>query len=115
MLKGRRAILLLRVVIWGAHAVNRTEVEKKVEKARMDQQSTTLAERRRHPARGLAIVLRRRHTSLNLREIGERCGGSDYAAVSQAKHRTEAKLRDDKRLAARAERIAKRIMSEVEM
>lgn len=76
-----------------------------------------LVERRGHPARALAIVLSRRHTSLSLREIGERRGGTDYAAVSQAKHRMEAKLHDDKRLAAMAERIAKRLImsEEVEM
>ena len=74
-----------------------------------------LAERRGHPARALAMVLSRRHTSLSLREIGEHCGGSDYAAISQAKHRMEAKLRDNKRLAAMVERIAKRLaMSDVE-
>jgi hypothetical protein len=74
-----------------------------------------LEERRGHPARALAIVLSRRHTSLSLREIGEHCCGADYAAVSQVKHRMEAKLRDNKRLAAMAERIAKRlVMSDVE-
>ena len=53
-----------------------------------------------HPARSLAIVLSRRHTALTLREIGERCGGSDYAAVSQAQHRMETKLRENMPLAA---------------
>jgi len=55
------------------------------------------------------------NTSLSFREIGERCGGSYYTTVSQAKHCMEAKPRDDKQLAAMAERIAKRlIMLEVE-
>jgi len=40
--------------------------------------------------------------------------GSDYAAFSQAKRRMEAQLREDKRLAAIAKRIANRIMSHVE-
>jgi hypothetical protein len=44
-----------------------------------------------------------------LREIGERCGGSEYAAVSQANHRMEAKLRDNKQFAAVAKRIEKRL------
>jgi hypothetical protein len=67
----------------------------------------SLKNRRGHPARALAIVLSRRHTALTLREIGERCGGSDYAAVAQARHRMETKLRADSRLAAIAKRIAK--------
>jgi hypothetical protein len=50
----------------------------------------------------LAIVLSRRHTGRALREIGERCGGSDYAAVSQAQHRMEMTLRHTPRLAATA-------------
>jgi site-specific DNA-cytosine methylase len=59
--------------------------------------------------------LGRRRTAFTLREIGEYCGGSDCAAVSQAKHRMERKLRDDTRLAAMAARIAKRIqMSDIE-
>jgi hypothetical protein len=61
-----------------------------------------------HPARALAIVLCRRHTALKLNEIGERCGGSDYAVVSQAQHRTETKLRNDRRLTAIANRVTKR-------
>jgi len=68
-----------------------------------------LKRRRGHPARSLAIVLSRRHTALTLREIGERCGGSDYAAVAQARHRMETKLRDNAHLAAIAKRIAKHL------
>jgi hypothetical protein len=45
--------------------------------------------RREHSERSLAIVLSSRHTTLTLREIGERCGGLDYAGVSQAHHRME--------------------------
>jgi putative transposase len=70
-----------------------------------------LKNRRGHPARSLAIVLCRRHTALKLNEIGERCGGSDYAAVSQAQHRMETKLRNDPRLTAIANRVTKRLMS----
>jgi hypothetical protein len=44
---------------------------------------------------------------LKLTEIGERCGGADYAAVSQAKHRMETKLRQDRLLATIANRIIK--------
>jgi len=44
-----------------------------------------------------------------MREIGERCGGSDYAAVSQARHRMETKLRENMPLAAIAKRIAKHL------
>ena len=74
-----------------------------------------LKNRRGHPARSLAIVLSRRHTALTLREIGERCGGSDYAAVSQAQHRMETKLCENMPLAAIAKRIAKHLpMSYVE-
>ena len=74
-----------------------------------------LKNRRGHPARSLAIVLSRRHTALTLREIGERCGGSDYAAVSQAQHRMETKPRENMPLAAIAKRIAKHLpMSYVE-
>jgi putative transposase len=73
-----------------------------------------LKNRRGHPARSLAIVLCRRHTALTLNEIGERCGGSDYAAVAQAQHRMETNLRNDTRLAAIANRITKRVMSYVE-
>ena len=74
-----------------------------------------LKSRRGHPARSLAIVLSRWHTALTLREIGERCAGSDYAAVSQAQHRMETKLRANMPLAAIAKRIAKHLpMSYVE-
>ena len=66
-----------------------------------------LKRRRGHPARALAFVLSRRHTALTLREIGERCGGSDYAAVAQAQHRMEMKLRNHAPLAAIAKRIVK--------
>jgi putative transposase len=69
-----------------------------------------LRDRRGHPARSLAIVLSRRHTALTLQEIGERCGGLDYAAVSQARHRMENKLRQTPRLAATAKRIAKQLL-----
>jgi len=75
----------------------------------------SLKTRRGHPARSLAIVLSRRHTALTLHEIGERCGGSDYAAVAQACHRMETKLRTNASLAAIAKRIAKQLpMSYVE-
>jgi len=70
-----------------------------------------IRDRRGHPARSLAIVLCRRHTALKLQEIGTLCGGLDYAAVSQAKHRMENKLRQDPPLAKMADRIAKRIMN----
>jgi REP element-mobilizing transposase RayT len=71
--------------------------------------------RRGHPARGLAIVLCRRHTALTLNEIGERLGGMDYAAVSQACHRMEQKMIKKLDLAATAELIAARLdMSYVE-
>ena len=71
--------------------------------------------RRGQPARSLAIVLSRRHTALTLREIGERRGGSDFAAVSQAQHRMKTKLRENMPLAAIAKRIAKHLpMSYVE-
>jgi hypothetical protein len=74
-----------------------------------------LMRRRGHPARAIAIVLSRRHTALTLREIGEHCGGSDYAAVSQAQHRMKITLRNNARLAAIAKRIAKHLtMSHVE-
>ena len=74
-----------------------------------------LQSRRGHPARSLAIFLSRSHTALTLREIGEHCGGSDYAAVSQAKNRMETKLRNNARLAAIAKRITKQLpMSNVE-
>ena len=74
-----------------------------------------LQSRRGHPARSLAIFLSRSHTALTLREIGEHCGGSDYAAVSQAKNRTETKLHANARLAAIAKRIVKQLsMSNVE-
>ena len=74
-----------------------------------------LKNRRGHPARSLAIVLSRRHTALTLREIGERCGGSDYAAVSHAQHQMETRLRENMSLAAIAKRIAKHLpMSYVE-
>ena len=80
MLKGRRAILLLRVVI-GAGPCRKSRGSR--EKSREGpHRSTTLVERRGHPARALAIVLSLRHTSLSLREIAERCGGSDYAAAT---------------------------------
>ena len=62
-----------------------------------------------HPARALAIVLCRRHTSLTLSEIGARLGGSDYAAVSQAQKRMEKKLLHDPRLAVIARRITKHL------
>jgi hypothetical protein len=74
-----------------------------------------LKNRRGHPARSLAIVLSRRHTALTLREIGERCGGSDYAAISQAHHRMDTQLRNNARLAGIAARITKHLpMSYVE-
>jgi hypothetical protein len=74
-----------------------------------------LKSRRGHPARSLAIVLSRRRTALTLRAIGERCSGSDYAAVAQAQHRMETKLRHNARLAAVADRITKQTqMSDVE-
>ena len=66
-----------------------------------------LSVRHGHPARALAIVLCRHHTSLTLSEIGARLGGSDYAAVSQAQKRMEKKLRHDPALAVSARRIAK--------
>jgi chromosomal replication initiation ATPase DnaA len=75
-----------------------------------------LKSRRGHPARSLAIVLSRRHTPLTLREIGERCGGSDYAAVSQAHHRMDTKLRNNAGLAGVAASITKHLpMSYVEI
>jgi hypothetical protein len=58
-----------------------------------------------HPARAPGIVLSRRHTALTLREIGERRGGSDFAAVSQTKRRMEAKLRNNKWLEAIAKHL----------
>ena len=33
---------------------------------------------------------------MKLKQIGERCGGMDYAAVSQAQHRMENKLRQER-------------------
>ena len=68
-----------------------------------------LSVRHGHPARALAIVLCRRHTSLTLSEIGARLGGSDYAAVSQAQKRMEKKLLHDPVLAVSARRIAKHL------
>jgi REP element-mobilizing transposase RayT len=68
-----------------------------------------LRDRRGHPARSFAIVLSRRHTALKLKQIGEYCGGMDYAAVSQANHRMENTLRQNRDLAAAMRRIAKRI------
>ena len=68
-----------------------------------------LNKRRGHPARGLAMLLCRQHTELGLGEIGERCAGMDYAAVSQACHRMKEKISQDSRLAARAKRIAQEL------
>ena len=69
----------------------------------------SLKSRRGHPGRSLAILMCRRHTALKLHEIGKRCGGWDYAAVSQANHRMENKLYQDRRLAAVAQRIEERL------
>ena len=68
-----------------------------------------LGKRRGHPAKGLAILMCRRHTGLKLREIGERCHRMDYAAVSQACRRMEEKISRDPRLSARAKRITKQL------
>jgi chromosomal replication initiation ATPase DnaA len=68
-----------------------------------------LKSRRGHPARSLAIVFSRRHIALTLLEIGKRCGGPDYAAIAQAQHRIETKLRHNARLAAVADRIARQL------
>jgi hypothetical protein len=73
----------------------------------LGEQWDDLKNRSGRPARSLAIVLSRRHTALTLREIGERCGGSDYAAVSQAHHRMDARLRNNARLAGIAASITK--------
>ena len=74
-----------------------------------------LEKRRGHPAKGLVIVMCRRHTALKLHEIGERWRQMDYAAVSQACRRMEQKISRDPSLAARAKRIAKQLrMSNVE-
>ena len=64
-----------------------------------------------HPARSLAIVLCRRQTAFKFETIGEQCGGMDYAAVSQAQHRMESKLRQERSLAAALKRMAKRVMN----
>ena len=74
-----------------------------------DEPWETLKDRWGHPARSLAIVLCRRHTALRLKQIGEHCGGMDYAAVSQAQHRMENKLRQERSLAAAMKRINKRL------
>jgi hypothetical protein len=68
-----------------------------------------LVEPRGHPARALGIGLSRRHCSRNFSEIGERCSGSDCAAVSQAKHRMETTLRNNASCAAIAKCIAKHL------
>jgi hypothetical protein len=46
---------------------------------------------------------------IEIEKIGEHCGGMDYAAVSQAQHRMENKLRQERSLAAALKRIAKRL------
>ena len=43
-----------------------------------------MLEQHGHPARDLVITLCREKTAMSLKEIGERCGGMDYAAVLQA-------------------------------
>ena len=48
--------------------------------------------------RPLALWLGRRYCGLTLREIGEAAGGMDYAAVSIALKRFEAKLETDREL-----------------
>ena len=74
-----------------------------------DEPWEALKDRRGHPARALAIVLARRHTALKLKQIGEYCGGIDYAAVSQANRRMENTLRQNSDLEAVLKRITKQI------
>ena len=97
----------------GLHAARRQEVGFDVVAAAVAEEFgepwEALKERWGHPARALAIVLCRRHTALKLKHIGEHCGGMDYAAVSQAQHRMENKLRLERPLAAVLKRITKRL------
>jgi chromosomal replication initiation ATPase DnaA len=55
------------------------------------------------------MVLCRRLTALSLREIGQCCGGLDYAAVGQAHHRMERKLATHRSLARIADRLTARL------
>jgi chromosomal replication initiation ATPase DnaA len=48
----------------------------------------------------------RRHTGLTLREIGAALGGVDYAAVSVAVKRLEARAKRDRPLAALQRQVA---------
>ena len=66
---------------------------------------------RGHPARGMSILLSRRYTALKLAEIGEHCGGMDYAAVSDACKRMRKRAESDQALRKVIDRIENRIFN----
>jgi len=56
---------------------------------------------------GLVMWAARRHTGLTLRQTGAALGGIDYAAVSMAVQRLEARARHDRAVANLQQQVAK--------
>ena len=55
-------------------------------------------ERRGDPGREMVLWLARRHSGMTLRQLGERAGPADYAAVAMALRRFESKMENDSEL-----------------
>jgi len=81
------------------------EVLQAVEQAREESREAFLT---RHGDWGVALVmwLARRYCGMTLREVGERMGGRDYAAVSDRLRRFNRKLQSDRRVKQTARKAA---------